>query len=805
MKKVLTKKLSVKAVKLISVLIITCLIYLTLTFYSDYNENFSKLVPVLLIPIGWLIKLIFDEIKNIKSDKFEPPNKWITDPNTFVNRENVIDEVLNNLNSNKMSVITIYGARGIGKSYLLEYIADISNGYVEKYSKQYKELNKYIFTTYYFNFRGMISTDTFIDKFEEKAGTLKEFTEKNNKLTNKNIVIILDNIYNLNHITQVEEFIEHYFGYRENDKIIIGSCDKLNKLNLSKEYKSSSCLNPFNTDNIRQMVKNNLEIEYEPNDLNKLQQLTKGVPQYVSLIVCQLSEEQLNLKIETAPEGLELYMQKLIDQTLSSDDKSLLLYISLLSLEEASVNRQKLREISGKSVAANLGNLRYLHIVDEIDKNTFYINNLFSTLIVQLFVKNEVDLYDEVCSNLIEKFNDKKESKVFFLLFRRTEKTEEEKNIITNLLEHKINAKEYTYILKLYDNREIFNIQSSELYKLLHFSYASALAAIGKYDEAKDENNYAIESVDIRHLNIDIDFNIQYLMADIDHLQDDFCLAISMLEQLKLQTNEEKFKKFKCKCLWLLGHVHLHKCDYTESLYFFDKCTESYNNNPNDTDKFVYLLSLGGTASINLSMYNLNFDYKKTFDEIEELCDENLKLAFLRTNRHKAMWKRKIGETQEAKIILDNSYLQLTEMNSRIQYNFDFEIADWYRNEFDYENALKRYNVALKYAENSGDINLKMYAEIGLLLIQVALLYNDDLTDDIDNKAVNLINECDLNECTFKKHLVVLKIIRKILNNDLDYNLPNDLDELCMNHERKLIKEYGLTPNLANKLILMVH
>lgn len=160
---------------------------------------------------------------------------------------------------------------------------------------------------------------------------------------------------------------------------------------------------------------------------------------------------------------------------------------------------------------------------------------------------------------------------------------------------------------------------------------------------------------------------------------------------------------------------------------------------------------------------NINYPYKKAFDDIEHIICNNTANEIWKpyVARHKAIYEYKIRKNfkMAEKILLETiDLLEVTPL--RIKYDIYFELGEVYRlmdTELDnYEKSQKYYLEAVQFAERVHDFNLYSNSQLGIMLLSIKheKEIDNDILRTIISETYSLGLNINYNYALYVQHLI---------------------------------------------------
>lgn len=684
--------------------ILSIIVLSTITVFSIFDLIAGEIkISTFISPALTICNILIT--KSLYKDKEKIVAKYQFD-DFFTDRNTEYKKILDFISEKNTKTYYITGENGIGKSMLLKESADRINRKKRKYKYSALYLNLKNNNNVLNNIKELLNINTSIN-IEKICRTLK-------KEWKKQWVIFIDEVDEISYLS-VKEFANSIYNCAQIKTVISYNGD----LNFSTEKPSLF----LEKDIYELSVKYGLKI----NDIiiKEIHSLSRGLPVYVRFLLNQYKQSQ-NVDFVNNSD-IRIYIGNIINQQLNLNDKKIL---SLICCHKKISNNNFC--FKDFSEICNTNNIIKLINLALVDLKHGYIVAEDDILNICLGHLKDFENDSFVCIyNYYKHKPDKLDLALMALL--RTNLEINDTTWIYETIKNKIAYNDFTYIVQLGNlDRQLsinpFLYDDLDLYQFIQISYFNTLLAQGLYTEAEN----IIESYDftckgrkgILNIESQNDFDIHYSMADLYHLTNRFEDASTYCDLLLSKCNNKNdFNRttyLKAHCIRHIGK------DYHYAIRLFKQITENKENL--SISPQIYIRSMYSILSIQM-LWNVKKDSLYTsFNTLHELAktckDSQILNAYV--DRHYLKYLVTYEKNIEKAInIGEEILLSLEKNNSRIKYDYYFELGDLNRLLYSkmgtsqlYEKSLRYYSLAIEFAKDRKDYNLESICQLGIILLQ---------------------------------------------------------------------------------------
>ena len=595
----------------------------------------------------------------------------------FTNRINEIKMILELLNNNN-KVISVYGNKGVGKSEFLKIITDYINNNIKSnklndtFIKNDIKRDKYhILKNYkaiYFDLSdkmGMkeIITEIFSKIFPNikinKNISYHYFLNELEKVYNKqNIIFIFDNFNNGALKSELIKIFQEHQIQRCKDLFIIGS------INEFISYSESILYIEITSIQDKKVIKEfaaKKGIDLTDESLNKLYSMSYGLPIYLNII---LNNEFTQINNRLLLLNINEYIIDLVSK-LDEETMRILKYCAFISALNTTLKLDIFIELGfNSSSKIHFEKLIKNSLLIDLGNNTFKMHDIITDFIIEKHIVSSQDISVSLI-NYYKQRHQNKEVVIYSLLTNDFSN----KELIIKVLKEEIDNDNLPYLFTLGELirkyqyiKSLYSIDS-EIYNYLIYSYLYMKMGMGDYIGAEElVNNLLagqIKLVHISDISSDIEFEFNYLVADLLHLQNKYTKAINDFRMLLNIANMNKNFNHKIpKCTWAIAHSGRHQAENLNMvLNDYNECylvSEKFND-------IKYLCrAINGKLCINLAFDNLDYNYLNKIDKVYEYADkyDSLNKIVLSTMKYHAILLRKEKNFDVSKKYLDKAYTE---------------------------------------------------------------------------------------------------------------------------------------------------
>lgn len=807
-------------------LIISILLLIIGLLSLKFTVNVYNIVISTIGLLGSITQTVsYFEQKKKKSNKLRPFPPVSLSAELFTNRIEQTKKMLDLLNRNH-TITSVYGNKGAGKTEFLKIITDYINNNIHKElntffvehgidRRAYRNLKKY--KALYFDISDKMGMQEVIvelfSKLFSNSNTNETITYHHflNELQihyrNQNLVLIFDNFNNLALKQELIKILQEHQVQRSKDLFIIGSIHEFVSPNV--ESISYVHIEAFNDKNVIKKYASKKGLELSEDLINRAYEMSYGLPIYLSII---LNDDFVSPDSKYLKSNIDEYLIGVISKL----DKEVFEFSNYCAILSSSNTILKMDMF----LALKFDAMRLKKYIDVLTKNSllvdlgnksFKMHDIISEFIIEHYVSNEKAIVEDVITYYV-KLRKYKEVLICSLIAGDLSN----KDLIIKVLKTEVDNDNLSYLFTLgeiihkHQIINAFHAIDQEIYNHLLFSYLYMKMGIGDYLGAENlvDNllRGQINLAQIPMISSDIEFEFNFLVADLLHLQNKYSDAINEFNLLlDIATKNEELSSKVPKCLWAISHSSRHQADdLVVALDYYEKCLkESLKQN----DIKHICRAINGKLCINLAFDNLNYNYIHEIDKVYQYNQTNpLGKIALSTMKYHAIYLRKKRHFEESIGYLDQAYNEHKKAKRRLVADLEFEYGEHFRKLKYYEKAYNHYKKAHDSGKANNDRNLFTHAMLGIILVELISEKFFLHTDNNDIKEALIQNIRTSSEANININKIQSKIILEYLkpnSNSDSYGFDSYLQRLCLNKEHDIYTHLSKDKLIEFDLIML--
>lgn len=808
--------------KQIKIVISICIVSGFIYIWSKHGLSYIYKNPVNLVfsIVSGLIVFfgVYEGIIAFMERNYIKINPETTSVKEFVDRTEELQNLINLLKEGKN--INIFGQSGIGKTYLGKQLVSILNN-EKNLPYNYQKMRS--------------STNTLAFYIPNNSNNSLEFefiSAINIALENKEVKKINDilNLFNNNGTKQIiivfDAIKKGAFIRKEVEDLISKlSIKKLLFVIISEEPVHYSRINAqnfsigdklFTVVEIQEMIEfinsNQIDETKKINvDVESVAKISSGLPVMIDLIL-QNSHHENHLSEKNE------YFFNLLESIWEEDQYYLFRDLIVRCIHNG------VTTLPSSYSKHDLNNLIDKHFINyNFKTNQVNIHKLVEQKFHQVFNSRDKEEYQLLHKKQYELFSDSDHSKaVAHLLCTDYNTINVASSFVIDTYDSLFTSDSYDELSNnflLFDNLTDRKLVNKEISTYITYGNLYSLMGVGRYKEAN--NFFESLTIDYAPLSVNqavtkMDYQFLFRKADLAHLVNDFTSTLEDIELLmnsieNSKLSEETINVFTFDCLLLKAHVLGHK---GENLF---EVKQEYTNLLSQVEKFyltqgtiystILIKTIYGLICSHLSMHTSKklFPYEEKFSYINKIIKTDkskLEHLYYRVNRHYSMYLRQEGKFKESEKALKESINYFKEHSHRIIYDFYFSLADLYREQKKFEEAIDLYKTSESYAKEISDTNLYIYSRLGIIICLIQK--NDSIKDDYIVELKQLLAKST--DSNMYVHSLHLRIFLYALLKQQEIQKPKIIEELNyrgLRYEKNLIEKSWTISNL-NQLQFIV-
>ena len=659
-----------------------------------------------------------------KSQKYKYATYYVA-RGAFADREKSLEGLLG-LISSESKIINVFGKRGVGKSSFLRFFSDFMNKQLKGENSKRETIRHGIKKPFGRAFYIEISSygnqtieSQILSQMADRRCTLAELAEQTARRLkwSRRIFIIIDNINNDALGRELEAIVDVFLSRSKKYIIVVGSVEKQPFLNMVNEKRINFIeLEAFEERDVFEFASRN-KILVPREYISKVIDFSDGLPIFVSLLLTNNTNE---LSLISHMDGrIESYLSRIIED-LDSENIKLAQYIGFLSVTNATISIQTLKQFRCLSEMSNLESLENSALIEiDREKNMVKMHELFRNHICKRYMKfSEIieDVY-QYCTVQGMEFE-----QIYYLIMLDISDREK---VIIEAIEKSVRNEKYSFLLlfgehykRIYDLKHLSAGLSRETFLYIIYGYVEGLIGVGDYPAAREIIDRC--KISAREPDSKIQFIFSLMTAQLYHLQNDYGEAIAtyhlLLEYIKANS---LFREYESKCFWGIAHSLRHEgYNLDMAIEYYQKSIASAKKLKSESEVirgmreelFIYMFK-----GIKNKAKRLHTSIKKRIDKLPENSYTSTRIAFLKST---AIYQRTIlrDDPEYEYKLLESALENYTSNKKRLQYNIFFEFGECRRRMGQYIIAAENYQKALSFSRRNKDHNLETLSQIALII-----------------------------------------------------------------------------------------
>jgi tetratricopeptide (TPR) repeat protein/cytochrome c553 len=623
--------------------------------------------------------------------------------------------------------VSCHGSQGTGKSYLLQYFADVVNGH--RRARSGHPETPEIAAAVYFDLADAAGWDQFVAQvcrmtLGDEVYSWQRFVNAMQEVFgDQQVLLILDNLNSQGLWPSIGKAAYAYLVARPDDRLVIGSIDPIAFDNLSPAQLEVVA---FGTPAVQEFATAR-GIKMDLSAALELHQKTLGLPLFLKFILSQPGDLP----------GNRLAVTNMMEDVLQAEPmrpaRRALGFIALLALVERRILTSELRRLPIADVEAQLQRAEsrsLVAIASREGSQAIQVHDIVRDNTLRVLA----DDVSEAARVLFELALDKEREveACIFGLFADPSAIGEERleHLLRAVTLGAVSTRNYALLETIHsrivtsERMIAFVHAEADRRDLFSYGWASALAGLGQYREAEDEL-LASSVIGVRPGALDnltdLQVELYYLLADVTHLQNRYDEAAAMFRDLAALSVARGDPRRESLCLRGVAHVLRHQGrDFETALDLFEDALRAANE---AGDLRARLHATTGPIGIRVYLDTASDDDMAALRDLEaELATApNMQSYCCNIWKYRAQVAWCIGRQSEAFLHLTNAIEGALELNDRMLYNLYFDRAEYVRLCGQPDEAARDYRTVLRFGRGNGDRNLIANAQLGLAACDLTL------------------------------------------------------------------------------------
>ena len=630
-------------------------------------------------------------------------------------------------------IINVFGQRGVGKSSILRAWVDLLNhhavpGVSNRRLIRQKLRRLRTVRALYFDLSdrtGRAEIDaTLAAEFATPGQYQYELAKRFGELR---VVIVLDNLNNAGLVMPICALIRDHLSSRPNDVFVLGSIEPLY---VWLAGALSMAVSPLAPADIAEFARNH-GVQLDKQQLLALCAHSQGLPLYLDVL---LASNFPNLETSILQSGLSHLLASVIMPNLSRHARRGLQLIANMSLVASAVSTSDLEALQVPTAGAVIEELRRNSLVTESDGGV-KLHDIVRDAVLSL-TNTAADVHHDLAH-----FYSRKGALRQAALHQLLSGEPDDVSLVKSVLRTDIASENVPFLLSAAEitRRHGFEYVSqldSEFLNLLVHAALMAHLKVGDYPTAAAiAQDLRFTPTLLRSLNAIDDrqqFDLHFLLADLDHLQNRYLQAIEVFRHLRHIAEARDWMDRVMPSAWAIAHSMRHRGqDLREAALAYQEVQQLAHEFGDD--KYT-VRAMTGQVGIALVQADPTFDYDAMLTTAYRYA-ANLPELRGSVNKYRAMYLRRGGNLAGSAHFIQQAVAEFRDLGSRLSFNMYFELGEHHRLAGAYASAISEYRRTADVAKRNTDKNLVANASLGTVLAELGadqLLLHKSADEQLD-------------------------------------------------------------------------
>jgi tetratricopeptide (TPR) repeat protein len=624
-------------------------------------------------------------------------------------------------------VVNCHGQRGSGKSFLLEHLTDVVNGY--RALPPEHPAPQQVATALYFDladavgFReieAQVSQATFAHRDGDWADFIG-YVEL--EFARHHVLLVLDNMNTPGLWPSLGKAAHEYLAHRPDDRLVFGSIEPVTLLNLKVKHVELVGLDAEATQRLVAVRGGRLT----PSEVDELHAEYEGLPIYTCLAAARTASSPT----DQAAHDVDHILDRPFLEGLAPATRRLLAYSALLALVARQVPLARLEACPLARLDAELAVAKRFSLMTSLpdgDRRLVRMHDIVRDAVLLALTSDVSDaadfLFGRACGT--EDMVDA----ALFAMFADPEGIGPAQfdRILGPVIESAVRSRNHALLTTLHDragqNQRTLEFISRDQSRVDLFAYgrASELAGLGQYVSAEEAltPTSIVQLRATRAMRSALQGKLMFLQADIAHLRNRYSEAADMFADLGEWARSAGDVSLQARCTWGHGHVLRHQGrELAQALSLLESAVVLADRSG---ELFAKAYAIANGSGVRLLLETVRDD------EDERLCDLEAEIAT--SSAHDGylleVWKSRAqlawwrGDSESALNLVEAAIERALALNDRLLYNLYFERAEYERFRGEYTSAVEDYRRVLEFGAGNRDRNLITNAVLGVVLLELS-------------------------------------------------------------------------------------
>jgi tetratricopeptide (TPR) repeat protein len=625
-------------------------------------------------------------------------------------------------------VVNCHGQRGAGKSFLLEHLADVINGHRAPGPEHPSPTR--VSAALYFDLADAVGFEHIQSQvcqrsFGKAEGSWQEFVAYvDETFARRPVLLILDNANTSELWSSLGRAAYSYLATRSQDHVVLGSIDPVVLNNIAVRHVPIPGLD---RPAIGELAAGR-GVHLDPPELSELYEQCDGLPYFVGLLTARDAGAPASRQRAVSDAVVDAVIPRLEAET-----RTLLAYVSLLAIVSRQVSLDALERYPVAHLQAQVQVAESWSLLKPIPSEAgprlLKIHDIARDAVLRTLL-DEVSAAATVLFERSRQHGRTIDAAIYAMFADPLDLGAFEfDEILNSVIRGAVSTRNYALLANLHDraseNERVLRFLASDQPRddLFCYGRAAQLAGIGQYSEAQDtllSSSIVSAQRDQRNERSELQAEMQFLQADLAHLQNRYDDAAEMFGELGAWAATAGRGALHARCVWGRAHVMRHQGRELDlALRLFD---ETIGLAEQSGELFAKAYSITGATAIKVFTGIVPDDEERVLGEIESeiaatTAHDGYMLEVWKSQAQVA-WYR--DQPQHAFATLEAAVDRALALNDRLLYNLYFERADFLRLSGDTAAAVIDYQRVLDFGRGNGDRNLVSLALLGLVSVELA-------------------------------------------------------------------------------------
>ena len=610
--------------------------------------------------------------------------------------------------------VNLHAQRGAGKSHLLGFVADVTNGHRKP---QDRRPPKGFNGALYFDMADTAGFEQFAEQIcrstYPRADSWSDFVASVDRTFGRQRVLLIMDNANLRSVwPPLGRAIYEYLARRAADCVVVGSVDPVVLYNLSPEYVP---VKRFDLDAVRDLALRE-DPDLTDEQIAELYEQSGGLAVYLRLLLAN------QIDTERQTDAVEGFLQFQVLPDLDRGSRSVVAAVALLATVDRSIDLDRLTsvglaDLDRRLVAASQRSL--LHVSPD---GRVRMHDLVRDGLVRL-LPDEIDAAAAQIVPALVRDGQVVQASLAALHGDPDQIELDLAALHATVIDESISRRNYPVLETIaqgYSSSErlarFAGRKASRRARVL-LARATALAGAGDYAETERVLlDFAPLARSDQGIPSGLAFDLRFLLADSVHLLNRYDEALEMFGELRSECEADGDRRGLARCRWAIGHSVRHQgIELDRALADLEAAAAGARE---AGDLAVEVLATADAVAVLVAQGRADDGVDGRLAELEAKvrADGHRPADLVKLRKEQARVNWALGRTSAAVHLLDEAIDDAMALNDRLLYNLYFERADLARIAGQVQLARTNYQRVAAFSAGNQDRNMIANAMIGLAL-----------------------------------------------------------------------------------------